>query len=300
MTVSVVIPAYGAETTLAASVHSALANSPLEVIIVDDGSRDQSGDIADQLARDDQRVRVLHRTESGGPAVARNAGLQAAQGEWVLFLDGDDLLEPTALATLHGAVNSNTVAVLGRFEAIDDLGQPLDIGTWNTVQLRPVVRRSGELIPSPLTGEALLTRLVIPPPSGVLVRRKAAVELNGYDVTLGRSEDLDFLLRLGRLGELTLCDSLVVQYRRTPGQRSQATSARRRGRQRMLLHVIFGAPQRRERWALARGAAAHHLDRADVRWRAGTKSGSDLAATLRSATLALAFRIIGVVAFLRP
>ena len=53
--------------------HDWLIEKGVEVIIVDDGSRDRSGDIADQLARDDQRVRVLHRTESGGPAVARNA-----------------------------------------------------------------------------------------------------------------------------------------------------------------------------------------------------------------------------------
>src|SRR5579859_6471888 len=90
--VTVLIPAYNAGPFLHRAVGSALdqTHPPLEVIVVDDGSTDDTADVAQRLALADPRVRVIRLPENGGPAKARNAGLDLARGEWVAVLDADD------------------------------------------------------------------------------------------------------------------------------------------------------------------------------------------------------------------
>lgn len=295
--VSVIIPAHDSSGTIAAAVGSAQRSHAEEIIVVDDASTDDSALVASQIGG----VTVTHRNVSGGPAVARNEGLRLASGDAVIFLDSDDELLPGALDALRSGFGDDVVAVMGRFEAVGPNGEPLDIGTWASEQLRPVVRRRGRYIDSPegFSSEALVTRLVVPPPSGILVRRDVALRIGGYDESLRRSEDIDFLVRLSREGILRGVPNVVVRYRRAPGQRSQATAARRRGRQRTLIRMIWGAPHRQERWQLARGAAAHHFDRAAVRW-GGAAGHRDRLVAARSYLLGCGFRITGVAAFLRP
>lgn len=93
MSISVIIPCYRAAATLRRAVDSALTGAPadLEVLLVDDGSPDDTGALCDELAAADPRVRALHR-ENGGAGAARNTGLDTAHGDWVLFLDADDAL----------------------------------------------------------------------------------------------------------------------------------------------------------------------------------------------------------------
>lgn len=98
MKVSIIIPVFRTEKTLARCVDSVLAQSMVdwEVILVDDGSDDGAPQICDQYAQQDERIRVIHQTNAGlGPA--RNAGLDVARGEYVLFVDSDDFLESTTL-----------------------------------------------------------------------------------------------------------------------------------------------------------------------------------------------------------
>jgi len=97
--VSVVIPVYNAEPFLREALDSVLAQDyePFEVIVVDDGSTDGSGTIA----RSYPEVRYL-RQENQGPAVARNAGIAAAQGEFLAFFDADDVMLPNKLSVQVG------------------------------------------------------------------------------------------------------------------------------------------------------------------------------------------------------
>ena len=101
MKISLVVPVYNVRDYLADAVASVRAQtfSDFECILVDDGSTDGSGALCDELAAGDARLRVVHQA-NGGLSAARNAGLDAATGEAVAFLDSDDYLEPTALATL--------------------------------------------------------------------------------------------------------------------------------------------------------------------------------------------------------
>lgn len=92
---SVIVPVYQVEDCLRECVDSLLCQTcrPMEVILVDDGSTDNSPAICDDYAARDSRIRVLHQTNQGLSA-ARNAGMEAARGEWIGFVDSDDLVSP--------------------------------------------------------------------------------------------------------------------------------------------------------------------------------------------------------------
>lgn len=100
-TISVIVPVYNVAAYLPQSVQSILSQDypDLEVILIDDGSTDQSGAICDQFAAADSRVRVIHQ-KNGGAAAAKNAGLRVATGKYLSFVDSDDFLEPNAYGTL--------------------------------------------------------------------------------------------------------------------------------------------------------------------------------------------------------
>lgn len=100
--VSVVIPVYKVEAYLKRCVDSVLAQTlqDLEIIMVDDGSPDNCPQMCDDYARQDSRIRVIHK-ENGGLASARNAGMKVTSGKWLFFLDSDDWLEPDGLKKLY-------------------------------------------------------------------------------------------------------------------------------------------------------------------------------------------------------
>ena len=92
---SVIIPVYQAEQVLEKCIDSVLAQSfqDLEIILVDDGSTDRSGVICDNYAKQDSRIKVIHK-KNAGVSAARNSGLSLASGEYIAFVDSDDYLEP--------------------------------------------------------------------------------------------------------------------------------------------------------------------------------------------------------------
>lgn len=93
--ISVIIPAYNIQDYLGVTLDSILAQTydNLEIIVVNDGSKDHTGAVADAYAEKDIRIRVIHK-ENGGVTSARLRGVAEAKGEWVGFVDGDDLIEP--------------------------------------------------------------------------------------------------------------------------------------------------------------------------------------------------------------
>ena len=99
--VSVIVPVYKVEAYLPACIDSILAQTfkDFELLLVDDGSPDRCGEICDEYARRDGRVRVFHQSNAGVSA-ARNVGLEHARGEWVAFVDSDDWVESFYLQTI--------------------------------------------------------------------------------------------------------------------------------------------------------------------------------------------------------
>ncbi len=108
--ISVIIPVYNAEATLSATVQAVLGQSyeGLELILVNDGSKDCSAAVCDSFT--DSRVRVFHQ-ENRGVSAARNLGLSQATGEYITFLDADDIVPPDYLQVLRDACRNADIAV---------------------------------------------------------------------------------------------------------------------------------------------------------------------------------------------
>ena len=123
MRFSIVTPVYNAEKYIARTVASVLAQSycDWEHICVDDGSKDSSGVILDELAAKDKRIKVIHQS-NGGEGAARNAALKVATGDWVVFLDADDLITPWALEEYARIVLKHPEALLAHLELIEFKG----------------------------------------------------------------------------------------------------------------------------------------------------------------------------------
>lgn len=111
MKFSVIIPVYNVAPYLRECLESVLSQTyaVLEAICIDDGSTDGSGAILDEYAAKDARIKVVHKP-NGGVSSARNRGLEEAKGEWILFLDGDDLFDADLLMRL-AAIESKTEPV---------------------------------------------------------------------------------------------------------------------------------------------------------------------------------------------
>ena len=104
--ISVIVPIYNTEKYLEECIESLLSQSytELQIILVDDGSKDGSGAICDRFAGTDNRITVIHK-ENGGLSSARNAGLKAADGEYIAFIDSDDKVDKDYFSLLFAAVN---------------------------------------------------------------------------------------------------------------------------------------------------------------------------------------------------
>ncbi len=302
-TVTVVIAARNAADTIASAVRSALASrAVIQCVVVDDASEDATARVAEELGADDTRVEVRRQRDRSGPARARNVGLARARGATVCFLDADDALLAggidqlgTALARHRGAV-----AALGRFQAVNDANEPIDVGSWGANQLRPMVRRHGEMVDSPggMVPEALVARLVSPPPGAWLVHAGTARALGGFDARARRSEDLELLVRLAASGPVVCVDDEVLAYRRHGAQRSAAHARRRWGRGHTLWLMLRAAPGASATIELSRGMSAYHLDLFAT--RRGAPTMAVRAMGLRNLLMAGALRLLGAVAATLP
>lgn len=112
--ISVVVPVYNNEKYLKKSIQSILNQTftDVEIILVDDGSTDSSGDICDEFVEKDSRCKVLHQNNAGVCA-ARNAGMMVAAGQYIAFIDSDDWVEPEYLDGLVKNMEPNGVSVCG-------------------------------------------------------------------------------------------------------------------------------------------------------------------------------------------
>lgn len=105
--ISIIVPIYNVEKYLVACVDSILNSTyrDIEVILVDDGATDNSGAICDQYATRDERIKVVHKV-NGGLSDARNAGMKVATGDYILFVDGDDMIHCQMVEVLKAAIDS--------------------------------------------------------------------------------------------------------------------------------------------------------------------------------------------------
>ena len=137
VTVSVIMPAHNRETFIRDSIDSVLAQTftDFELIVVDDGSTDTTAAIVDSYT--DPRIRLI-RQPNQGVSVARNTGLEAAQGEFITFLDSDDLYYPEFLKTLYHLMQSNETEMT--FSNYSESDQAEDMYKTNVNKIRCVIK----------------------------------------------------------------------------------------------------------------------------------------------------------------
>ena len=298
--VSVVIPAYGVAEWVADAVRSAIAQPEAsEIIIVDDGSPDASIPRAKEAGEGDPRVRCIRNDRVRGVCGARNAGLAVTTAPWVVFLDGDDALEPGALRALlaeaersaRGANKVQPVGVFGSFTHVDEAGNQVD-SSWLADRAN-ALRCHRE---RPLTIEMLPLRTFNPPPGAQLLRVDALRSVGGWDEHRsepGQSEDYEVVVRVASKGPIALTDAVVLRYLQRNASRSQRSGNNRR-RALTRLAAVRRAP-RSKRASLARAQAHSYWRLGKVRLVRGLR---DRSAALfghgaTDALLALVFEVAG-------
>lgn len=223
-TVSIVIPMYNAAATLEETIASAAAQSyPIEeIIVVDDGSKDQSRSVAEAMAAVDPRIRVL-RQPNGGVARARNHGIQAAKSDYVAPLDADDLWHPdkiTRQVAVAERLGPACSMVYSGHIVIDGRSQIIRRGKGSFPQ--------GWVIPNLLFGNFIGNA------SSPLIRRADALACGGYDPSFrdrGEQgcEDLDIYLKLAERGLVGAVSKPDVGYREISVSMSSDTGQMLRG-----------------------------------------------------------------------
>jgi len=188
--VSVIVPIFNAEKFLQHCLDSIISQTyqELEIILINDGSTDSSGDICDEYALKDKRIKVIHQT-NGGVCLARYNAVQVATGEWAFFVDADDEIMPNSVEVLlssssdkvdiisgsmiiHHVLNHQTKALPSHIKEIgffsreqfiknQILGSRLP-GLWRQLIKMDVLKRSINILPSEvIIGEDFLTNIMI-------------------------------------------------------------------------------------------------------------------------------------------
>lgn len=207
--VTVVIPTYNRSRYILEAVNSAIsqAYARLEVLVIDDGSTDDTAEKLQSLVR--QGILRYEYQPNRGRSSARNRGIDLASGEFVTFLDSDDLFEPGKIQvqaeflTAHPEVGM----VHGAYQKFNDAGA--DLG------MRKPSWLSGQSYP------AILTRWsTLPATPAVMVPRQILTDLGGFDESMHVGEDLDLWRRIARLYPLGYIDRILARIRVHDGNTS--------------------------------------------------------------------------------
>lgn len=220
--VAVVVAAYGVEKYIGDCIESVQGQSTddWELIVVDDGSTDRSGEIADRYAASDPRIRVIHR-ENGGLSEARNTGLAAVTAPFVTILDGDDILHPDYLSYLLSLQRGRTdrISCVGHFRFNDSDANPFDNGGGPYGEVRTLPQEEAQ-------EEMLYQKGVDHSAWGKLYPRQA-IPAGIYTPGIGY-EDLDSFYRiLPAVKEVVVAPTRLYGYRHNPGSYLSVFTPRR-------------------------------------------------------------------------
>ncbi len=230
--VSVVIPTYNRAKFLPAAIRSVQAQSfsDWELVIVDDGSTDESFEVVGHFARSDARLRLLRNERRRGPAGARNSGIIAAQGDAIALLDSDDTWEPTILAKLMAAMAGDARSVLAgsdiRMKSTRDPDLTMKgfvLGTmlpwWSTyppalavLPCEAIARDFSVFTQSSLAISSTIAGFLWIHSSSTMVRRSAVMEAGLFDERLQRTEDIELWLKLSQAGTFVYIDEVLATY----------------------------------------------------------------------------------------
>lgn len=232
--VSVIIPTYNYASFIVEAVESVLAQTfkDMEVIVVDDGSTDNTRDV---LKRFNGKIIYLYQENRGAPT-ARNKGIRAAQGEYLGFLDADDLWMPEKLEI--------QVPILDQDPEVGLVyANTYNVGALREHQLLSMANKSGG---SGRIFTKLLEGNFIPSPS-VLVRKSCFEEVGLFDDDMGKlaAQDWDMWLRIARVYKVVYVDQVLAKYRYHTRNMTSDLERSKAGRL-YVLNKIFSDPSLKE------------------------------------------------------
>jgi glycosyltransferase involved in cell wall biosynthesis len=256
--VSVVVPAYNRSRTIGAAIESIRAQTfgDFEIVFVDDGSGDETVEIARAIAASEPRLRIHVHSLNCGAQSARNTGIKAARADWIAFLDADDTFYPTSLeARLEEARKGGFDVVHSGCDAIDSEG---------TVKLFPV---------PPFKGNVYRDVLLAPGPmfQGLLVKRQALLGIGLLRESVPAYQEWDTSIRLAARHEFGFVEKPTFLY----DLRTQGAISRdgRRGAD-GYEHVVTAHWREVARVAGLRALADHYRIAARLRSRIGDRRGA--------------------------
>jgi succinoglycan biosynthesis protein ExoO len=216
--ISVIMANYNCDAFLESAIRSVLnqTNPAIELILVDDGSRDRSVEIAKAIAKEDGRLKVFSGTRFGGPAPVRNYALQQAKGDWIAIVDSDDLIRPDRLDRMLQAAEDTGADILIDNLAVFQSDGPANITTMFEGDLR---ERPARIMESEYIKANMLysrgSKLGYAKP---LIRR-TALDTNQirYNETMRIGEDYDLIVRLLSAGARMMSIPDVMYFYRKHG-----------------------------------------------------------------------------------
>lgn len=216
-TVSVIIPCYNCEDYISETLESFIHQTikPLEIILVDDGSSDNTIDILHEMERRyTDMVKVIRLEENKGVSYARNHGVDSSKGKYILFMDSDDIAEyelieeyQSRLKELNSPKKSEYVLCYSSYVQID--------GNNNIIS-NPV--RGIQVKPREILGYEFIRNYIST--SGVLIKKEDFSQSGGFNEELIYSEDWDLWLRLAHIGGFAYVDKPLIKVRRYKNNKS--------------------------------------------------------------------------------
>ena len=197
--ISIIIPLYNKATSIKRTIHSVLSQSytDFELIIINDGSTDNSAEIVNKQFYD-KRIRYIYQ-DNAGVSSARNRGIKEAIGEWILFLDADDVLYPNALKILISKSDFNTNIISGNFYSTDGNSKKTGVKLCKEGIIQNNYFSYYWKLFSIRTGCALINK-------NLLIKYQ-------FDESLSRFEDLKFIIDILQEAKIYNTKHYVLEYR---------------------------------------------------------------------------------------
>ena len=271
--VSVIIPAYNAAWCVARAIDSALEQDyeAKEIIVVNDGSTDDTGRV---LAGYGDRIRVVDKP-NGGLSSARNAGIEAAEGEFVAFLDADDWWLPGKLTAQAGLMRDDPdVGFCSVATQVEDPDGSM-INLWSC----PVWQ--GDFVGFLFHNNAA----VAGSGSAVMARRELFERAGLFDESLNSLEDIDMWMRLAAISRYACIGETLAVILKRPDSMSRNLEVMRASALQVMQKNRALLPEDKQNAFWRAGLASVYTDYAKWRYRAGDRRGA-LADTLRALALA--------------
>ena len=215
--ISIIIPAYNVEKYIIECVRSIQKQTikNIEIIIIDDGSIDKTGLICDEMATNDKRIKVIHKS-NGGVSSARNIGIKESNGDYLYFMDADDSIKPKMLEILYNSliIDKLDLTICG-YEVISNKNT---IKTMDTEYI-PDIKKSYSFF-----RKLVLNNLLNPLWNKLFIKEK----IEWFDEEKIRGEDLDFVLKyLRKAKKVKFIKDVLYQYKKREDSSTSICESRR-------------------------------------------------------------------------